>query len=668
MGFTRRFSSVPPASTITEIEGVVIIDLTSPGSINGVGSGVACLIAEFADVSLGVAISAAGVVTSKPNPTEIFGSQDLANKVGGFDETIGEFGGSGGSGWLELKNKSFSRLVVVPINLAASHGIRLWRQLATNKSATVPAAVVTTVPAVVPAGTEFKNGANRVRTMQRVAFSGTEDFARGVDGAITNAGGVAEHQTFTSAGGAFTTAVRPDGTKGVQVGDVLVLGVVGGAGALGANAATYRVKTITSATALELEHMDGTTFDWTTGTSQPWRVHTYDVADSGVSLAIAAEAGCRIPCRPLDTTITTSVLLTPTIVPPAVTADNADPLSGLQAITDPTTGVVYVAALHAPNVTVSATLEALYVNAFDSLLGDDEPEREVNIVWAARYSNVIDNKAASHALVAKQNGIGRVSITAPTIAQIDPTITLSDGVGGVGNARARENIFTWPGFQTYASELVGYQIKGADGITHADGIADTPGSGWLASCLSQLAPERNVGQSSDPIETIMSATMGIQRGLSTSLDETYYKAAKARGVCSGRNDRTLGRVFQSDVTRSLKSGETLIRVRRMSFFIQDSLAEALAPLSKEPLNEDLKDHIVTAHMDFFEQLMSNTNPPARRILAYSLDTDSGNTPELEADGIYVVIHTCEMLPTADDIVLQSTVGYNTVLIRPQTTA
>lgn len=666
MGFTRRFSSFPPASTITEIEGVVIIDLTSPGSINGVGSGVACLIGEFADVSTGVTISANGVVTSTPNPTEVFGSQDLANKIGGFDETIGDFGGSGGSGWLELKNKSFSRLVVVAINLAASHGIRLWRQLPTNKSATVPAAVVTTVPAVVPAGAEFKSGSNRVRTMQRVTFSGTEDYARGVDGAITNVGTAAEHQTFTSAGGLFATVLRPDGTKGAQVGDVLVLGVVGGAGALGANANTYRIKTITSATQLELEHMDGTQFDWATGVNQPWRIHTYDVADTGVNLAIAAEAGCRIPCRPLDSTISTSTLLSPTVVRPSVTADNADPLSGLQAITDPTTGVTYVAALHAPNVAVNATLEALYVPAFDSLLGDDEPEREVNIVWAARYSNVIDNKATSHVLVAKQNGIGRVSVTAPTIAQIDPSIALGDGVGGSGNARARENIFTWPGFQTYASELTPFQIKGADGLLHNDGIADTPASGWLASCLSQLAPERNVGQSSDPIETIMSATLGIQRGLTTSLDETFYKAAKSRGVCAGRNDRTLGRIFQSDVTRSLINGEQLIRVRRMSFFIQDSLAEALAPLSKEPLNEDLKDHIVTAHMDFFEQLLSLSNPAARRILAYKLDTDSGNTPELEAAGIYVVIHTCEMLPTADDIVLQSTVGYNTVLIAPQT--
>ena len=662
MGFVRRFSNYPPASQITEIEGVVIIDLTTPGAINGVGSGVACIIGEFADVTLGVAISAAGVVTTSPQPTEVFGSQDLANKVGGFDETIGEFGGTGGSGWLELKNKSFSRLVVVPINIAASQGIRLWRKLATNSSATDPSAVTTTTPAVVPAGREFKSGSNRVRTMQMVSFSGTEDFTRGIDGVVTHIGSVGATGAFSSAGGGFTTVTRPDGTAGVKVGDILVLGVIGGAGSLGADADTYRVNTISSDTALLLEHMDGSTFDFTAGTALPWRIHTYDVADTGVQCVLATQAGYRIPCRPLDATITTTTSLTPTIVPPAATADNVDPLSGLTARTDTSVGVVYVAAIHAPNTTVNATLEALYTGAFDACLGDDEPEREVNIIWAARYSNVIDQKATSHALVAIQTGIGRVSITSPAISQVNATTSLGSGVGGVGNARARENIFSWPGFQTFCSELVPFSIKGADGVTHNDGIADTPASGWLASCLSQLAPERNVGQSSDPIKTIMSATLGIQRGISPSLDLSFYKAAKAAGICAGRNDRDLGRIFQSDVTRSLVPGEQLIRVRRFSFFIQDSLATYLAPLSKEPLSEDLKDHILTAHVDFFEQLLSTGNPAAQRIAAYSLDPISGNTQELEDAGIYVVIHKCEMLATADDIVLQSQVGYGVLTI------
>lgn len=659
MGFTRRFSNFPPVSQITEIEGVVIVDQTAPGAINGVGSGVAALVGEFPDVTFAVSIDANGAVTTKPQPILIFSGQDFANKLGGLDETIGEFGVSGGNGWAELKNKAFSQLIVVPINIASSHGIRLWRKLPTNKSATNPAPVVPLVTGIVEAGREFKSGSNRVRTAQRVAFSETSDFTRGVDGAITNTGVPASHQPFASAGALFTSVIRPDGSKGVLVGDLLVLGVIGGAGALGANADTYRVRTVTSDTALDLEKLDGSNFDWTTGVAQPWRVHTNDCADTGTTHAFAAEAGCRVPARPLDATIGTAVTMSPTLVPAALTADNADPLSGLQAHTDPTTGLVYVAAVQAPNAAAAAAIDALYVTAIDALLSDDEPASTVNIVWAARYSSVIDNKIVSHCLNQKANGIGRIGVVSPPVGTIDPTVAIGDGSPGVGFARARECAYTWPGAQTFASEAVGKSIKGSDGLLHTDGILDTPGSGWLASAYSQLAPERNVGQGSDPIKTIMAPTLGLQRGV-TGLDLNYYKIAKSRGIVSMRNDRALGRIFESDVTRSLLQGETIMRVRRFSFFIQDTLAAALAPLAKEPLSEDLKDHIITAHIDFFEQLLSKKNPAAQRILAYNLDPITGNTPELEEAGVYVVIHNVEMLATADDIVLQSAVGYGVV--------
>jgi hypothetical protein len=386
-------------------------------------------------------------------------------------------------------------------------------------------------------------------------------------------------------------------------------------------------------------------------------------ADTGTNHAFAAEAGCRIPARPLDATIATATTLSPTLVPPVLTADNADPLSGLQMHTDPTTGLTYTAAVQAPNAAAAAGLDALYVTAIDALLSDDEPARDVNIVWAARYSTTIDNKIVSHELVQKANGIGRIGVVSPTIATVDPTTVLGDSANGVGFARAQECAFSWPGLRTFSSEAVGFAVKGADGLTHTDGILDTPAAGWLASCYSQLAPERNVGQASDPIKTIMASTLGIQRGVDPAvLDLNYYKRAKARGVVSVRNDRTAGRIFQSDVTRSITPGETIMRRRRFSFFVQDSLAVTLAPLSKELLTEDLKDHILTAHVDFFDGLLSSNNPTAQRIRGYSLDPNSGNTDELEAAGIYVVIHTVEMVNTADDIVLLSQVGYGVLSI------
>jgi hypothetical protein len=51
-GFFRRFDTMPPKETLTEIEGVVVIDGQQPGQVAGIGSGVACVIGEFADMHL----------------------------------------------------------------------------------------------------------------------------------------------------------------------------------------------------------------------------------------------------------------------------------------------------------------------------------------------------------------------------------------------------------------------------------------------------------------------------------------------------------------------------------------------------------------------------------------------------------------------------------------
>jgi hypothetical protein len=48
-GFIRRFGYFPGKEVITQIEGVVIIDLPPPGSIQGTGTGTVVCVAEYAD-------------------------------------------------------------------------------------------------------------------------------------------------------------------------------------------------------------------------------------------------------------------------------------------------------------------------------------------------------------------------------------------------------------------------------------------------------------------------------------------------------------------------------------------------------------------------------------------------------------------------------------------
>src|SRR5258708_25046554 len=104
-GFVRRFNFSPPTNLITAIEGVVIIDLPPAGQIAGVSSGVACLVGEFADSTFGVAVDNNGNVTQSAQAVQIFSGSDLVAKLGGFDATIGDFGGTMGNGFVELRSE-----------------------------------------------------------------------------------------------------------------------------------------------------------------------------------------------------------------------------------------------------------------------------------------------------------------------------------------------------------------------------------------------------------------------------------------------------------------------------------------------------------------------------------------------------------------------------------
>ena len=104
-GFIRRFTSVPTLEQITAIEGVIIVDLPPPGAIRGIGTGVVALVGEFPDNTYACRVDSTGAVTSYPRAVDIFTGQDLLNKLGTLDATLGDFGGDGGNGHEALRNK-----------------------------------------------------------------------------------------------------------------------------------------------------------------------------------------------------------------------------------------------------------------------------------------------------------------------------------------------------------------------------------------------------------------------------------------------------------------------------------------------------------------------------------------------------------------------------------
>ena len=654
-GFIRRYGTFPGVETITLIEGVVIVDLPPPGAINGVSSGTVGMVGEFADMTYATAVSSTGVVTTFAQPVEIFSSKDLIDKVGGFDETIGQFGNAGGNGYVALRNKQFARLVLVPVNLASAAAGRAWRELPTNLSATQAIPVVPLLGGTASAGREFRSGTDRVRLGAKANFTALGHYKSAIDGATTTAG-AAPTQTLTSAGGGFLTAYNGGP---VPKGAIVVLGQIGGAGALGTNAGTYRVQaTATVDTTLTLEKLDGSNFVLTTGTGQPFRIHPQTDADTGGAKGnfnLADSGGYTLPCRPLDASIAAAISCTPTVVPPANAAGSWDSLSGLTLRSHVSSGFVYTATVQAPNAANDAAIDALYSTAIDALLADAAPARSVNILTCARTSTSINNKQKSHVLTASQNGIGRVTIISPPLTTTSLATVVGNSAPGVGANRDERVFYSWPGAVTNVPEAVGFNLGTADGLTTSDGNLDTRGDMWLAAVLSNLAPERNPGQAAPPVNTVMAPILGIQRS-APALGVQEYISLRANGVCALRLDRVTGPIFQSGVTTSLISGQKNIARRRMADFIQDSVAQTIVPFSKLPLTQSLKDTITGEIDAFLSQLKSVGNPAAQRIVDYQVDDKSGNTPELEARGIFVVIGRVRTLATADFIVFQTEVG------------
>ena len=636
MSFIRRFSSFPSQQVLSQIEGVVIVDLPPPSLIEGVNTGVVGAVGEFADMTYAVSVDGLGNVTTKPQAIEVTSAQDMINRVGDFDATLGEFGGDDGNGFVMLNGKQFSRLVICPVNLASSKGVRVWRELPLNTAAAQPVSPVQ--PASVPAGTEFRLGNNRVKLAKTANFTADLAFLSGTTGQ-QNANAGATQATFQVAGATFSDS-------GVKVGDALVVGVDSGAGFPG----TYRIITVGSTT-VTVEALDGSAFTWATPAvaDLPWRIHPGSTIDSTPGYLHGQDAGYLLPARPLDASIAGGETLQPF---PATSAS----LAGLQMGIHPD-GLDYDADVQAENAATTAALEALYAESFAALLEDASPVRDVSVLISARTSANIRSAMKLHVLTASAQGRGRMAVIAPALDVVDKAIATGNTADGVGANRDERVIFCWPGVKTSVGKAQTISIKKADGTYTTDGVLDVRSDAFMASILSNLAAERNPGQATDPVPLCLASVLGFQTGLvGPGFNMSDYINFRTYGVAALRFDRGGVKSFQSGITTALDTVQKNINRRRMADEIQDSLAQAYEKFNKLPLTTSLKDAIDTETVAYLNALLSPNNPAAQRIEAYQVDSKSGNTPELNAAGIYVVIVKVRMLGMSDTIVLQAEVG------------
>lgn len=687
-GFIRRYGYNPGNEVITQIEGVVIIDSPPPGGVEGVSTGVACLVGEFVDCSLAVTVDGTGTVTTKIQPSEVFSGQDLLNKVGGFDETIGDFGDSDGNAYAALRGKKYSRLICAPVNMTSNVGCRFWRELPLCIATGNPLPVVPVSPARMAAGREFLSASSgRMRTAAPVQFTSLGAFHSNTAGATTNAAAAAT-QTFTGNGSEnFQTIVRPDGGVGIKKGDILVIGnnnagarlPLPSGGSLGAG--TYRVAVdAAAATTLTVEALDGENFAFVTAATIPYRIHVSSDADSAPVMVLgavlpggyaSAEAGgSSVPVRPLtnftggatDGNWTADAPLTPLVVPAALTGSTADPLSGLAGHVHATTALAFVAAVQLSNQIASATIDALYQAALDATVSNLSPVSDINIIWCARTSSTIRTALKTNALNASAGGVGRMAIIRPELDVQTTTAATSGSSPGVGAVRDERVIYAWPGTVQSVPEAVNFRLRTADGLTTVDGLLDTGMDAYIASILSLLPPERNPGQAAPPIPEAMAGVLGIQRGV-TQLELADYIALRSNGIAALRIDKTAGPIIQSGITTSLTSGQKNISRRRMADFIEDSLAQRLVQLSKLPNSQANRDNVTAEAQTFIDELVSIDNPSQARLAEGSVDDVSGNTPAGLAAGIFVLLVRGKTLGSMDFIVVQAEIGANVLVVK-----
>ena len=676
MGFSRRYDYFPGNEEITRIEGVVILDIGQPGSIQGVENGRACLIGEFADMTYATAVSSTGVVSTSCRPVDVTGPTDMVDKLGGWDSTLGNFGVAGGNGYAELFGQSFGSLCCVPVNLCSAAGIRVFRQLPTCTSTASALPVVSVAAASVEAGREFRSGAGRMHIGKRVGFTAKGIIASGLGGQLTANGGPIATCVFSGAAGLdWTTIARPDGGTGAKKGDILVFGSNLAGVVSPAEGGTYRVAADpASGVNITLQRLDGATFTTLlSAATVPWRLHYGTDADSAPLMTygssvpggyIFADAGgFTVPVRPItnqaggatDGNWTAASVLTPATVPPALTGTTWDPLSGLGGAVNSTVAVAFAHLSQAPNAPADATIDALYITAIDSTIDEQDPAASIGVLWTARVSSSIRAKVKSNQLEASKRCRGRIGINSPELTTVTTTAAIATSDPGAGANRAERLLYTWPGRQVLITDAIGTFLACADGTVTNDGVLDMSASAKLASIISNLRPELNPGQASEPVPTLMADVKGIQRGVGR-LQMDDYILMRQYGICGLKIDRKAGPIFQSGVTTSLTSGQININRRRMADFVEDSLADRLIDFSKQPMTIQMQDNVTTELTAFGEELLSINDPGQQRIAVYTVDDLSGNTKATRKANMFVTIFKVEMVPTGDFIVAQCQVG------------
>lgn len=363
------------------------------------------------------------------------------------------------------------------------------------------------------------------------------------------------------------------------------------------------------------------------------------------------------------------------VLPPTATATNEGPyLVKVRHATDDGTGLVSGAgtitiveapiAIGAFNVinllpTTAAlsesAIDAKYTDALAATLDPSSIGHDVNISYSARQSNQVRRALRSNALDASANGLlGRMACIRPPLGtnkNLAKSTTVEPGVGAYRDQRV---IYCFPAASTFFPPIALLGAAGGTGFNNT-GIIDVGADGFMATVLSQLAPEENPGQQTP----FLDAVVGLESSPNAKgyvMDD--YVAFRASGIAALRIAAGTA-IFQSGVTSVdplVQPNLRNIARRRMADFIQDTLALRLASFGKKLSTIRRRSAITAEIRAFMTGLLSPNNPAAQRIGGFLLDAKSANTKQLLAAGRFRIILNVQTLASLDSIELQTEIG------------
>jgi len=168
---------------------------------------------------------------------------------------------------------------------------------------------------------------------------------------------------------------------------------------------------------------------------------------------------------------------------------------------------------------------------------------------------------------------------------------------------------------------------------------------WMGSILSQIDVDIHPGE-----EDTKKFTAGITRLYNEGYSRSDYITLRKAGVCALEKDD--GFAFVSGVTTSLVPGKEQITRRRMTDFLQLSVADFLKHSVKKKNTDTRK----KANAGVIQSFLDDLQKQERVVKASDVDPDILNNPDDEANGIVRILMTVKLIGHMLEIVLETEIG------------